>query len=131
MSIDDLTKLTVVDAERLLGGTATHYSTRSFAFNRLLNILREPNGGWGAPQAVELQVLLLVELCHVAVGVPRESVDGTQARFQAFIFAKLGTGGPQDLAGTLKLTDSATDEFTRILKDFVTSELSIRPSDFN
>src|SRR5690349_14238823 len=99
---------------------------KEFVEQRLLAILRSPDG-WGPPLAVELQVLLLVEMGHVVRGAPSEHVDKTSRRFTTYLGLVL-PGPPVSLASRLELTDAATDQFVAILRAFVEYEQGSNPA---
>jgi hypothetical protein len=99
---------------------------KDFVEQRLLAILKSPNG-WGPPMAVELQVLLLVEMWHVIQGAPSEHVDRTSWRFAAYLGLVL-PGPPVSLASRLELTDEASDQFVSILRAFVEHEQGSNPT---
>ena len=87
---------------------------------RLEAILKSPDG-WGPPHAVELQVILLVEMWHVVRAASREQVDNTTRRFAGFLGSVL-PGPPTPLAVRLGLTDTATEQFVAVLREFIHHE---------
>lgn len=93
----------------------------AFAQQRLEAILDYPDG-WGPPRAVELQVLLLVELLHVIDGRSKDHVDGTARRWQRHIFEQTKIEGPLDLSGKLGLEHRASPEFVAVIRTFLVSE---------
>lgn len=99
---------------------------KDFVEQRLLAILTSPDG-WGPPQAVELQVLLLIEMWHVIQGAPSDQVNNTSRRYAQYLGSVL-PGPPVDLAHRLELTDErATDQFVAILREFVQREQGSNP----
>lgn len=92
----------------------------AFVHDRLTNLLRAPDA-WGPPQAVELQLLLLVEMWHVVNGASREHVDGVTERYDRFVGSAL-PGAPLPLALRLGLTTRANERFTEILGAFLRAE---------
>lgn len=95
-------------------------SMSSFLRQRFAAILRRPDG-WGPPHAVELQVLLLVEMWHVAHGAAPEHVNGVTQRYDEYLGRTL-PGAPVPLAHRLGLKQTADDKFTEILRTFVQQE---------
>jgi hypothetical protein len=92
-----------------------------FARDRLSALLARPDG-WGSPEAVELQVLLLVEVALVARGELRERVDGTHERYVRFLARAIGQPNSLPLFARLGLTDRASMPFVDLLRAFVHSE---------
>lgn len=91
-----------------------------FVHRRINAMLRRP-AGWGPPHAVELQILLLVEMWHVVQGAPKERVDGVMERYDRFLAGVLRPGAPLPLA--FRLDDASTDlRFSEILSAFIQAE---------
>lgn len=90
-----------------------------FVRQRLTSLLAEPDA-WGPPIAVELQLLLLVELLHT---VRSSDPDVVAARYERHLAARV-PGAPAPLADRLGLTGSATPEFVDILRVFAATELA-------
>jgi len=88
--------------------------------DRLAAIFATPNV-WGTPEAVELQVLLLVEIRHVLTG-ERNASEAMQRRFTRYI----GTVAPGNtsLASRLGLKDRADAQgrFVETLRSFAEAE---------
>ena len=91
-----------------------------FVDQRLEAILSHPDG-WGPPHAVELQVLLLIEMGHIAHGRTEDHVYGVTERFSRHLGQRL-PGPPLPLAHRLGLKDSANDRFVQVLRDFIEAE---------
>lgn len=85
-------------------------------------MLKKPDA-WGIPEAVEFQVLLLVELCLVIDGASQPAVDGLMARYRDFLSVR-APGGPVPLAERLGLRYRASIEFVALLTEFVRQELA-------
>lgn len=92
-----------------------------FIQERLAAILRRPDG-WGPPHAVELQLLLLIEMWHVVQGAPMERVDRVTERYDRFLGTTLPGGPPVPLAVRLGLDQRATEQFVEILRTFLRQE---------
>lgn len=88
---------------------------------RLSAILQRPDG-WGPPHAVELQVLLLVEMWHVLCGAQQAEVDDVTNRFSRFLARQL-PGPPLPLALRLGLTHRSSPQFVELLRQFVEEEI--------
>jgi hypothetical protein len=86
---------------------ATENNLVEFIDQRFTAIMTLPEA-WGSPEAIELQVLLLVELRKVALGAQQE--DGTPAANTMYSydrFLALSVGGPPFcLAVRLQLKDT-------------------------
>lgn len=95
-----------------------------FVSRRLDSIWRHPDG-WGPPHAVELQVLLLVEMWHVLMGSHPEEVDRVTERFANFL-ADNCAGPPVPLAVRLRLAHTSTKQFITLLRSFVQEEQQLR-----
>lgn len=95
--------------------------TTRFVWRRLLAMLERPDA-WGPPEAVELQVLLLLEILLVSAGLPPAYADQVVVRYRRFRDAE-GVGSPLSLAARLGLRHRANAEFTRLLRKFAESEL--------
>ena len=91
-----------------------------FARDRLLAVLARPDG-WGPPEAIEAQVLLLVDVQLVAYN-ESDRVDGIPERFAAFR-ARHGVGGSLSLAGVLGEGLRSSARFTGLLAAFVDEEM--------
>lgn len=112
---------------------------------RLDALLQRPDG-WGPPQAVELQVLLLLEVGHCLAGREEAFVDATWDRWGEHVgllfpddnrplATRLGLlqHDPRE-AGELSLARALKDgddlhHFVEILKGFVRAELKWAPGD--
>lgn len=92
----------------------------NFIDQRLYSMLQMPDA-WGAPEAVELQVLLLLEVRLKAKGADDEAVSHVQKRYYHFLAQHL-PGPPCSLAERLGLGFSANDQFIQLLKSFAQSE---------
>lgn len=92
----------------------------SFLRQRFAVILKRPDG-WGPPHAVELQVLLLVEVWHVAHGAAPTHIYGVTRRYDEHLDRTV-PGAPVPLAHRLGLTNRADDRFVEILSAFVEQE---------
>ncbi len=96
-----------------------------FVNQRIADLLRAPDG-WGPPHAVELQLLLLIEVLHVASGSPPGIVDGVMERFDRYIGTRV-PGPPLPLALRLGLQDEANTQFIDLLHGFLQSERLLKP----
>lgn len=90
---------------------ATENAVVEFIDQRFTAIMTFPEA-WGPPEAIELQVLLLIELRKVALGAPQE--DGTPAAntmdsYDRFLALSVG-GPPFCLAVRLQLKDTPREE---------------------
>jgi hypothetical protein len=94
-----------------------------FVEERMAAILERPDG-WGAPESVELQVLLLVEMRHTVLGMAKEHVDRVNDRYQAFLDKEV-PGRPTSLGARLGLSHRATPGFVAVLQRFVQAELQV------
>ncbi|MCB9760482.1 MAG: hypothetical protein H6739_11640 [Alphaproteobacteria bacterium] len=94
-----------------------------FIAHRMASILRTPDG-WGPPHAVELQLLLLIEMLHVVRGAPREYVDTVMERYARHLGSVI-PGPPTPLALRLGLEDQADERFVAILRDFLNAEMRL------
>lgn len=92
----------------------------NFVDQRLYSMLQMPDA-WGAPEAVELQILLLLEVRLKAKGVNNEDVSHVQKRYYNFLAQHL-PGPPCSLAERLGLGFSANEQFLLLLKSFAQSE---------
>lgn len=95
-----------------------------FVRQRISAVLQHPRG-WGPPRAVELQILLLVEVGLVGKGASKETVDGVLLRWSRHV-GKVVCPGPQDLTGKLGISDSwvgPTSTFVEVVREFIESEL--------
>lgn len=101
-----------------------HSAMVEFVHQRISALLDTPDA-WGAPEAVELQLLILLEMWHVTQGAPQEEVDGVSDRYDRHIGVAV-TGGPVMLAARLGLTTHANERFVEVLREFVMSELTSR-----
>lgn len=95
--------------------------------NRLKMILLRPDM-WGPPIAVELQILLLVEMWHISTREARESaweagekVGSMYERYTRFLETVL-PGKCTGLADRLDLTNRSSERFIEVLRDFIKSE---------
>ena len=95
-------------------------SMSSFLRQRFAAILKRPDG-WGPPHAVELQVLLLVEMWHVAHGAAPVHVNGVTQRYDEYLGRTL-PGAPTPLAHRLGLDQTANERFVEILRAFIEQE---------
>lgn len=93
---------------------------KSFILRRIEAILHRPDT-WGPPRAVELQVLLLVEMWHVVAGASKDRVDDTHIRYDQYLDSVL-PANCFDLTGKLGLTNRASDQFVDLLRNFVKQE---------
>lgn len=95
----------------------------SFINKRLAAIFKNTDS-WGPPLAVELQVILLIEMWHVNCGRTEYFVYNTNSRFIKFIYRDDRAPGPNNLplAHQLKLDNSSNEIFVEILKDFTIKE---------
>jgi len=93
----------------------------AFVRARLKALMERPDA-WGPPEAVELQVLLLLEMWHVAAGASREQVDGLLDRYHRYLAAHV-PGPPIALAMRLSLSDRANARFVDALQEFIASEI--------
>ena len=93
-----------------------------FVRQRLTSLLTEPDA-WGPPIAVELQLLLLVEVLHTIRG---SDPDGVASRYEHHLAARV-PGPPAPLADRLGLNGLATSRFIEILRDFSSSEQATLP----
>lgn len=91
-----------------------------FVDQRIEALLRTPDG-WGPPHAVELQLLLLMEMWLVVRGSAKPVVDGTTERYQRFL-ARTLPGSPIPLALRLGLVEQSNERFVTILRSFVAAE---------
>ncbi len=91
-----------------------------FVRRRLTSLLQNPDG-WGPPHAVELQLLLLLEMWLVVAGAPQETVDAVAERYQRFLSREL-PGPPLPLSLRLRLGNESSPEFVRFLRKFVLAE---------
>lgn len=94
----------------------------AFVPNRLARMLKKPDA-WGIPEAVEFQILLLIEMCLVIDGAPTAIVDGLMGRYWDFLHLRK-PGGPVPLSERLGLRFRASEEFIQILSEFTRLELS-------
>lgn len=94
-----------------------------FVDQRVAALLDQPDG-WGAPESVELALLLLIEMRHTALGSPEVHVDGVNDRYHAFLDRE-HPGRPTSLAARMGLPRRASDEFVQILHKFVVEECSV------
>lgn len=92
----------------------------AFVHQRTTALLERPDG-WGPPAAVELQLLLLLEMGHVAAGAPPEVVDGTMDRYRRYMGRSVGESS-LSLAGRLGLTTRSNERFVALLRGFVAEE---------
>lgn len=91
-----------------------------FALDRIKFILKMPDA-WGQPHAVELQILLLIELAHVAKDNKKEVIDGVMERYGCYLGIAI-PGFNTDLANRLGLTSRANQEFINLLTTFIDVE---------
>lgn len=101
-----------------------HSAMVEFVHQRISALLAAPDA-WGAPEAVELQVLLLLEMWQVTEGAAQEMVDGVSDRYDHHI-SRAVPGPPVLLAARLGLTTHANDRFVEVLRAFVKDELTSR-----
>lgn len=95
-----------------------------FVQRRLAALLKTPDG-WGPPHAVELQLLLLVEMEHVVSGVSADTVDEVTLRYDRYL-GRVRPGPPRPLALRLDLDERSTPEFVSLLTEFLRLERGIR-----
>ena len=109
--------------------------TRAFVMQRISAMLAHPDG-WGPPLTVELQLLTLVETLHALDGAPDDRIHGVTRRFAGFIRKRV-PGPSVPLAERLDLENEASEEFVRILAQFMVAEqhldaeLQVLPVHFN
>lgn len=96
----------------------------AFVNQRVSALLASPDA-WGPPEAVELQLLLLLEMWHVARGAPRDEIDGVTERYDRHL-GRAVPGPPVSLAARLELTAQADERFVNVLRDFAATELAPR-----
>jgi hypothetical protein len=94
-----------------------------FVEQRLISMLRTPDA-WGTPDAVELQVLLLLEVRLKAKGADDVELRDVQQRYTRFLAQRL-PGPPSSLAERLGVGFSANARFVELLGEFVQSELGL------
>lgn len=104
-------------------GAPVSLETPRFVRQRLHAILASPDE-WGPPEAVELQVLLLVEILLVTSGRPTAYADQVVVRYRQFRETH-GLASPLPLAHRLGLRNRASAEFINVLKRFTESELGV------
>jgi len=86
-------------------------------------LLSRPDG-WGTPESVELQVLLLVELRHAALGATLEEIDSVNDRYHAYLEREV-PGPPTSLAARLGLVARSSGAFVEHLRRFVLEERGV------
>ena len=91
-----------------------------FLEERLEALLTVPDA-WGTPEAVELQVLLLLEIRLVAGGAARGEVEGLQQRYETYLSREV-PGPPATLAFRLALDSLASPRFVEVLRTFASLE---------
>lgn len=94
-----------------------------FVQARISALLTRPDA-WGPPLAVELQLLLLIEMWHIVSGAGRVCADGVTERYDRFVGTVL-PGPPFPLATRLGLSDRANDRFVELLRDFLSEEQTV------
>jgi hypothetical protein len=87
---------------------------------RMQALLLRPDG-WGTPESVELQLLLLIELRHAATGAPENEIDEVNDRYASFLAREL-PGPPTSLAARLGLSYRANAQFISLLCRFIVEE---------
>jgi hypothetical protein len=95
-----------------------------FVQQRIAALLTMPDA-WGAPESVELQLFLLLEMEHVVHGSPRDVVNDLQDRYRRYLGYVL-PGQPVALAVRLGLGERATPRFVELLRGFVEEERTRR-----
>jgi hypothetical protein len=88
---------------------------------RLTSLLNQP-GMWGPAIAVELQVLLCIDVLLALQGKSREHVDGVPGRYYAFLDEVVPFEVAMPLSIRLDLQHDATDEFVQLLNEFAKRE---------
>jgi len=102
---------------------ATAPDLLNFVRNRIAALLRTPEmWTWGPLDAVELQVLQLLEVAHVAAGSTPDCAKAVPRRYWEHLEASKLPGYNRTLAGRLGLSQEPDDAFVRILNSFVTRE---------
>jgi hypothetical protein len=96
----------------------------AFVRQRVVALFDTPDA-WGPPEAVELQLLLLLEMWHVASGASQEETDGVVKRYQRYL-RRTVPGPPISLASRLELTTRANERFVEVLRAFAMTELAPR-----
>lgn len=96
----------------------------TFVVRRLGALLQRPDS-WGTPQAVELQMLLLLEMWHVATGAGQDIINGVSDRYDAYLDAQV-PGNPVPLGERLGLSSAADGRFVELLHGFVRQERVLR-----
>lgn len=100
----------------------TARSVLDFAHQRLRSLLSHPDA-WGAPESVELQMLLLLEVRQAALGFSPAEIAEVQRRYAAFLHRQY-PGPPVPLAIRLGIAEGATPLFVSVLRDFIKHEFS-------
>ena len=95
-------------------------TAKQFLTSRLSVVIERPDA-WGPPIAVELQVLMLIELLLLAEGKPADHIDGMPGRYDSFLAQNLGENS-LPLAHRLALTNTSTEQFAKLLRDFAVTE---------
>lgn len=97
-------------------------SMRAFVRQRIGALLDRPDA-WGPPEAVELQLLLLLEMWQLASGASQEEIDGVFDRYQRHL-GRAVPGPPASLSERLGLAARADERFVRVLREFVDTEFA-------
>ena len=99
--------------------------TEDFIRQRLQESLARPDG-WGTPDCVEFQILLLVEAAHVAAG-KQEQRKLTLGRYYRHLHSSaqvpLLTFSLVEYLGLTGARARATREFVNVLREFVEKEM--------
>jgi hypothetical protein len=101
-------------------GALRECRTFRFVEDRICALLTHPDA-WGAPEAVELQVLLVLEVGLTASGAPDAVVGGLQDRYNRHLAREVG-GLPTSLALRLGLDRTASQRLVQVLAQFCQSE---------
>lgn len=92
----------------------------AFVDQRIGALLARPDG-WGPPESVELQLLLLIEMRHTVLGLPVGFVDAVNERYSAFI-ERAFPGSNSSLASRLGLVRRASQPFIETIGEFLERE---------
>lgn len=95
----------------------------AFVRQRVSALLKVPDV-WGPPEAVELQLLLLLEMRHVASGASQEETDGVTDRYRRHL-GRVVPGPAIPLSARLELTTHANEQFVQVLRNFADLEFEL------